>query len=427
MTAGPQISSAALPIRNRSWRRQGPFSIARAAVAGAVLLQFVARPFVLPALRSHRGTAGRSTGSVSARRAQAVKSFFDDRYNYESWEKAQDNEAISRAVKVTDIRDLAALLEMPDPLRPADDMLLVAISYEDGTRLERPTIDDLQKLRPTKLRPVTFHWKDKTREQTKAPKQYDDIIQRLLNAGPADMEELVRANWQQFDKGFYFRLAELKFECQEARLKEKIINLEKLTVEVMRAAQEQFQKQTPQHAEETQEILNSMLEDDKSTLLWPPPPEAYARLAESITKMAVRNKYEDAWFENTLEVCEQFSKGMKEKNHEQLGLMGQIVMQRLITEWLRHDSLWDETEEGRFIFLLMSISHEQWAEQLMYYEAPLDTGKLRDELKIISENKIMDLPMGSKLQIYAAKYIQGLNEFVGKKDDILADLKKTQQ
>lgn len=34
--------------------------------------------------------------------------------------------------------------------------------------------------------------------------------------------------------------------------------------------------------------------------------------------------------------------------------------------------------------------------------------------------------MGSKLQIYAAKYIQGLNEFVTKKDDLLADVKAAQ-
>jgi len=421
MAVEPQISSAALSIRHQSFRRQGLSSITLAAVAGAVLLQFVSRPFVLPALRSCRGTAGRNIGSLSARRAEGY-----ERYDYDSWANAPKDMTVDRDVKVTDIRDLAALLETPDPCNPTENILLMAITYEDGTRLERPNLEDLKKLRPTKLRPVTFHWKDKSTDQTKAPKQYDDIIQRLLNAGPADMEELVRANWKQFDKGFYFRLSELKFECKEDRLREKINNLEKLTIEVMRAAQSQFEKQMPGHAEETMEILNSMIEEDKTTLLWPPPPEAYARLAESCAKMALRNKYEDAWFENTLEVCEQFSKKMTEKNHAQLGLMGQIVMQRLMTEWLRHDSLWDETEEGKFIFQLMSISHEQWAEQLMYYQAPLDTGKLRDELKIISENKIMDLPMGSKLQIYAAKYVQGLNEFVTKKDDILADLKKAQ-
>ncbi|CAK0854176.1 unnamed protein product [Prorocentrum cordatum] len=91
--------------------------------------------------------------------------------------------------------------------------------------------------------------------------------------------------------------------------------------------------------------------------------------------------------------------------------MTQIVMQRCITEWLRQDTLWEETKEGAFIYRLMSLSHDQWPYQ-MEIEDPLNPDRLRDELKIISENKVMQLPMGSKLQIYAAKYLQGLVEFL---------------
>merc|ERR1719361_1949477 len=112
---------------------------------------------------------------------------------------------------------------------------------------------------------------------------------------------------------------------------------------------------------------------------------------------------------------------MEVMQKQQLFGMAQIVMQRSVTEWLRHDTLWEETAEGRFLFLLMDLSHEQWAEQLFLWQEPLDTHRLRDELKIISEAKVVQLPMGSKLQIYAAKYLQGLVEFVENKDKLISE------
>merc|ERR550532_2367169 len=127
-------------------------------------------------------------------------------------------EAAVREVKVTDPRDLAELLKLPNPLKPTLQIQLAAITLDDGTRIERPTVRDLKRLEPSRIRPVTFHWKDKTRTQTKAPKQYDEIIQRLLNAGPSNMEDLVRANWQQFDRGFFFRLTELQQDTPDDQL-----------------------------------------------------------------------------------------------------------------------------------------------------------------------------------------------------------------
>jgi len=120
-----------------------------------------------------------------------------------------------------------------------------------------------------------------------------------------------------------------------------------------------------------------------------------------------------------LEICERFGKKMETQGKRPLFEMTLVCMQRLVTEWFRHDSLWEETDEGQFIFSLMNLSHDQWNQQLFLWQTPLDTDKLRDELKIISENKVVQLPMGSKLQVYAAKYLQGLNEFVMKKDDLL--------
>ncbi|CAJ1440088.1 unnamed protein product [Effrenium voratum] len=285
-------------------------------------------------------------------------------------------------------------------------------------------MQDLRALKPTKLRPVVFHWKDQSKDQTNAPKDYDEIIQRLLSASPSDLEELVRANWKMFDKAFYFRLYNLREDCEDPLLKQKMANLETYTLDLLQKAQETTRKKLPEHQADAQAILNSMLEADQSTLLWPPPAEAYGRLAEEITKRSVRNKYEDGWYEAVLEVCERFGEKMQVKNEKQLAGMAQISMQRLVTEWLRHDSLWEETAEGRFLYRLMNIAHEQWAEQLFFEQDPLDTVKLREEIKIISETRVIGLPMGSKLQIYVAKYLQGLLEFIDKKDSLLAAMKE---
>lgn len=339
--------------------------------------------------------------------------------NADDEDEADSADALERDVTVNDIRDLNELLKLPNPMKPSAEMQLKAITLDDGTRVERPNIQDLKKLKPSRLRPIIFHWRDKSRTQTRAPKQYDEVIQRLLNAGPADMEDLVRANWKMFDKGFFFRLTELKQDAVDVSLKDKITNLEKIAMDIVAAAQAQMRKSLPEHAKDARQILDSMLEEDGSTLLWPPPPEAYTRMAEAITTLATRVKYEDAWFETMLEICERYARKMEVQGKQQLFGMALVIMQRLVTEWFRNDSLWEETSEGQFIFRLMTLTREQWPQQLFLEQSPLDTYKLRDELKIISENKVVQLPMGSKLQIYAAKYLQELVEFVEKKDDLL--------
>jgi hypothetical protein len=353
-------------------------------------------------------------------REDAEKSMFRD-----MMPKRAQREALDREVQVTDMRDINELLKLPNPLRPTVEMQLVGVTDYQGNYIAWPKVEALKRLKPSKLRPVTFHWKDKTEKQTKAPRQYDEIIQRLLNSGPADMEDLVRANWQQFDKAFFFRLNELKMDSNDLRLKEKISNLEKLALDVIKAAQEQTRRTLPQQAEDAREILDAMLEEDNETFLWPPPPAAYNRVAKEITLRAVRNKYEDGWFEGVITLCERFGTKMEVQDKKPLVGMAQIAMQRLTTEWLRNDALWEETDEGKFIFRLMNLSHEQWANQLFLEQNPLDTLKLRDELKIISENKVMALPMGSKLQVYAAKYLQGLVEFIEQKDDLLKQREPT--
>jgi len=278
----------------------------------------------------------------------------------------------------------------------------------------------LRRLKPSAIRPIYFIWKDRTETQTMAPKRYDEIIQRLLNSGPAEMEDLVRSNWQKFDKAFFFRLMELKEDTKDDRLREKITNLNNLAMDIIAAAQKEMQHSLPEQTVEAKEILDAMLEEDGSTLLWPPTPEAYQRLAAKVTQLSVRRQYEDGWFETVLEMCERFAKKMETQGKRPLYDMTLVCMQRLVTEWLRNDSLWEETDEGQFIFTLLNLSHEQWNQQLFLWQVPLDTGKLRDEIKIISENKVVQLPMGSKLQVYVAKYLQGLHEFVMKKDDLLA-------
>jgi len=327
-----------------------------------------------------------------------------------------------RDVKVNDARDLHALLSISDPCAPTEHMLLLAITLDDGTRIEKPVVQDLRKLRPSKLRPVLFHWSDKSAVQYWAPSKYEDLIQRMLNCGPSELEDLVRANWKVFDKGFYFKLQSLRMDTTEPRLKEKIISLEKLSMEVIRVAEKQTQKSIPAHAEDAQAIITSMLEGDGETLLWPPPREAYLRLAEEITRRATRAKYEDGWFESILEGLERVATRMQAKKQDQMAGCTQIAMQRIVTEWLREDSLWEETDEGRFLFRLMSLSSDQWKYQLTLEESPLDATKLKDEIKIISENKVVNLPMGSKLQIYASKYLQGLLEFVTAQEKVLGSI-----
>mmetsp|Transcript_81252 Transcript_81252/g.143308 ORF Transcript_81252/g.143308 Transcript_81252/m.143308 type:complete len:419 (-) Transcript_81252:79-1335(-) len=338
------------------------------------------------------------------------------------YEAFQGNDCKFRDVKVTDLRDLNALLSLPDPCAPSEDMLLLAVTLDDGFKLERPIKEDLQKLNPTKLRPIICHWSDRSKVQYWAPSKYEELIQKMLNSAPSELEEVVRANWKAFDKGFYFKIQSLRSETSDPRLKEKLTNLEKLTMEVLKTAQKASEQKTPEQAQDAEAIINSMLEDDGQTLLWPPNSDAYARLAEEITKRATRAKFEDGWFETILEILERLATKMEAKNDKQIVGCTQIAMQRVITEWLREDTLWEETEEGRFLFRLMSLSHDQWPLQLVNEENPLDAGKLKDEIKIISENKVVNLPMGSKLQIYASKYLKGLLDFVSDKEKILGSI-----
>jgi len=334
-------------------------------------------------------------------------------------------EPLEREVRVTDPRDVNELLKLPNPLKPTEDMILHALRLDDGTVIEKPRLSDLRRVKPSEIRPVYFIWKDRTQTQTLAPKRYDEIIQRLLNSGPAEMEDLVRSNWQKFDKGFFFRLMELKEDTKDQRLKEKITNLNNLAMDIIAAAQKEMQHTLPEQSAEAKEILDAMLEEDGSTLLWPPSPQAHERLAKKISQLAVRRQYEDGWFETVLEMCERFGKKMETQGKRQLFEMTTVCMQRLVTEWLRNDSLWEETDEGQFIFQLMKLSHQQWNQQLFLWQRPLDTDKLRDEIKIISENKVVQLPMGSRLQVYAAKYLQGVHEFALKKDELLQSQKAT--
>jgi hypothetical protein len=323
-------------------------------------------------------------------------------------------EATDRTVKVTELRDIAELLKLPNPLKPTMSIRLAAITLDSGVKLERPSVDELRDLKPSKVRPVFLHWKDQSRVQSKAPKEHDEFIRRLLNVGPEDCEELVRANWQQFDSGFFFRLTELREDTPDARMKEKLTQLEKRALEIVAAADRQMRKSVPEQANDAKEILSSMLETDGETLLWPPPREAYERLAERVKKLAIRANYDNGWFETILEIMERYGKKMEIQDKKEMNWMTQIVLQRCITEWLRQDTLWEETKEGAFIYRLMCISHDQWPLQMSVEKNPLNPDRLRDELKIISENKVMQLPMGSKLQIYAAKYLQGMVEFLEK-------------
>lgn len=337
-------------------------------------------------------------------------------------------EGTFRDVVVDDPLDLNELLRLPNPLRPSKTMMLVKIKTDAGTVIERPTLAQVRSLKVSKIRPVTFTWRDEARTQTKGPKQYDEIIQRLLNAGPADMEELVRANWQQFDQMYFFRIMELRKDTPDPRLKEKLTNLEKICMEIIKMAQEQVRKKTPEDATDAQEIMKSVFEREQGEgiLLWPLPPAAYTRLAEEIELRAIRAQYADSWFETILEFCERVGTRAQKKQDEENFGVAQITMERLITEWLRHDELWEETREGQFIFRLMNLSQQQWAQQLYLEKDPVNSQKIMEELKIISENKIVKLPMGSKLQLYAAKYIQGLVEFVTKKDELL-EMKEQQR
>jgi len=385
------------------------------AVLGVLFLHVVSRTFV--------STWRLAPGHAKLRRAilRNASPDFIEASRADLDPSSTKPEPLQREVRVTDPRDVNELLKLPNPLKPTEDMILTAIRLDDGTVINNPALSDLRKVRPSNIRPIYFIWKDRTATQTMAPKKYDEIIQRLLNSGPAEMEDLVRSNWQKFDKAFFFRLMELKEDTRDDRLREKITNLNNFALDIIAAANKEMRHTLPEQTQEAREILDAMLEDDRRTLLWPPTPEAYKRLAEKIAKLSVRRQYEDGWFETVLEMCEKYGQRMEIKGDKQLHAMTLVCMQRLVTEWLRNDSLWEETDEGRFIFTLLNLSHAQWKDQLFLWQAPLDTGKLRDELKIISENKVVQLPMGSRLQIYAAKYLQGLHEFMIKKDDMLAE------
>jgi len=327
-----------------------------------------------------------------------------------------------RDVKVFDQRELNELLKLANPLRPTSEMQLVQVTLDDGTVIDRPKKRDLMKLKVSKYRPCIFKWKDRSQIQTGAPRDYDEFIQKLLNASPSDMEDLVRANWKKFDQAFFFRILDLREETTDPRLKEKLELLEKFCGNLLEAAVDQRRRTLPEQYKDAQEIMKSMLEGDGDTLLWPLPGDSYLRLAEAVTLRAVRAKYADGWFENVIEAIERFGVKAEAKGEEAYLGISKVALQRLVTEWLRHDDLWEETAEGKFLFRLMAISREQWIEQLTLEADPVDSYKMKEELKIISETKVIKLPMASKLQIYASKYLKELLEFVEKKDEIIAQL-----
>jgi len=326
-----------------------------------------------------------------------------------------------RDVKVDDVRDFNAIMKLQNPMQPTEELQLIAITTHDGIRTEWPQLSDLKGLKISDRTPVMFSWRDRQRVQTKAPKEYDDIIQRLLNSGPEEMQDLVRSNWQQFDQGFFFRLTELKEDTRDERLIQKIEGLERLALNVVNAAKQQSDQAMPEQSKEVQEIFNTfMTEDDQGTMLWPPKPETMRKMSETVEKFAVRHKYTDVWYETMVELVERFAKKMQARQDQQMLGMGQSVMQRLITSWLRHDELWEETSEGKFLSKLMTLSHEQWPQALQVHQEPLEVSKLKDELKIIMETKVIKLPVSSQLQVYASKYLQGLVDFVEAKDRIVA-------
>lgn len=320
-------------------------------------------------------------------------------------------DAVERTVKITDARDLHELLAMSNPLMPTGDMALKAITLDNGSRVENPTLRDVKKLRPTKIRPVYFHWWDASKKQSGgAPRDYDKIIQALLNAGDKEREELVCNNWQYFDKSYFFRLIELQKDTTDERLKEKIRQLEIYSVKILQAAQEQVRKTTPDQARDVQTLLYSMLTED-DVLLWPPYKESWTKLAEEMTTLAKRANHDNAWFENMCELLERYGDQYQKTGETPHVKLAEAVLQRLVSEWLRYDTLWEETKEGQFLFRLMLLRDEQWASQLALEEESLDIVKVREEIKIISENRVINLPVGSKLQVYVAKYLQGLLDF----------------
>merc|ERR1712007_353301 len=93
-------------------------------------------------------------------------------------------------------------------------------------------------------------------------------------------------------------------------------------------------------------------------------------------------------------------------------------MQRVITEWLRRDALWEETKEGKMIFKMLELSDKQWGELFRLSTDAFNVAKAKDEIKIISEMKLITLPIGCKLQMYAAKYLDGLVNFLDAKEKL---------
>jgi len=357
---------------------------------------------------------------------------------FDEWnERTEDLEAerafhgrdpMYRNVEIDDIRDLNELLRVPNPLSPTAHVDLVELITEDGRVIKMPTVKDLKKCNPTEIRPITLRWKDYREDASvmKSPKQYEEMIARLLNSGDAEIQEIVRNNWKYFDKSFYFFLTELIEDATDPRMKEKLTTLNKYTLEILQTAQDQIATKVPDEMEDAKKIMDALLEDGEA--IWPPTAEGWARMAEEVQIRAVRKQYADGWFETMLEACERF--GLRAQNSEKeedkvYVELARASVERLVTEWLRHDSLWEETVEGKFVFKLMNLHQRQWrlALQVEVQEqgAPLDAYKIREELKIISETRVVSLPMGSKIQAYAAQYLQGIVNFVSREDELLVN------
>lgn len=115
-------------------------------------------------------------------------------YKYDLAEQQPETEALSRDVVVNDVRDLNELLKMNDPICPDDNVLLMAVTLDNGTRIERPTAEDLKVLKPTKLRPVVFHWKDMSALALFRQKERGEARTRRMRRG-ITMSFLALSSW----------------------------------------------------------------------------------------------------------------------------------------------------------------------------------------------------------------------------------------
>jgi len=327
----------------------------------------------------------------------------------------------SREVIVDDREDLNELLRLPDPVSPAEGVVLEQVITDDGRVIMNPDVKDLKGLKISKIRPHKFIWKD-TKESTsgEAPKEYDQLIQKIMGASPEELEDIVRMNYNSFDEGFYIRTFMLEKNTDDPGMRQRFKNVRDYVVKIMNAARQQTQMETPKWAIEAEIILRSTI-DQGGYQEWPMKPEVFSNMADTVRRQANMALYDNAWFDQVITMLEVYGAKAKENKKEvELNICSE-VMQRVITEWLRRDALWEETKEGKMIFRMLELSDKQWADLFRLSSDPFNVAKAKDEIKIISEMKLITLPIGCKLQMYAAKYLDGLVQFLDAKEKLRND------